>query len=272
MAREQIPIDPTLLAMSITYEEMEAKRQQMIASFKGVAAAMSQCVSLIEEYTRLAPPTAQSNVKPTFLPTGQVTFGNVDGTAAAPEGKKRRKKEKKIKDPNAPKRPPSAYILFQNEVRDEIREKNPGMAYKDVLSMIAEKWKELQPEQKKVYEDAYLDATSVYRIEEATYKGIAPPPPAGTIAPVTLQAAAAESSESDSDSDSDSSDDTPAVSTKKVVSTPASHKPVTTTAPLVTPSTADGKKEKKRKNKEDEAAVITAIDAGEKKKKKKAKD
>lgn len=171
----------------------------MIASFKGVAAAMSQCVSLIEEYTRLAPPTAQSNVKPTFLPTGQVTFGNVDGTAAAPEGKKRRKKEKKIKDPNAPKRPPSAYILFQNEVRDEIREKNPGMAYKDVLSMIAEKWKELQPEQKKVraysgtqqpnscapltrkqvYEDAYLDATSVYRIEEATYKGIAPPPPAG---------------------------------------------------------------------------------------------
>jgi hypothetical protein len=32
---------------------------------------------------------------------------------------------------------------------------------------------------KQVYEDAYLDATSVYRIEEATYKGIAPPPPAG---------------------------------------------------------------------------------------------
>jgi hypothetical protein len=29
MAREQIPIDPTLLAMSITYEEMEAKRQQV---------------------------------------------------------------------------------------------------------------------------------------------------------------------------------------------------------------------------------------------------
>jgi hypothetical protein len=82
---------------------------------------------------------------------------------------------------------------------------------------------------------------------------------------VTLQAAAAESSESDSDSDSDSSDDTPAVSTKKVVSTPASHKPVTTTVPLVTPSTADGKKEKKRTNKEDEAAVVTALDAGEKK-------
>jgi hypothetical protein len=29
MAREQIPIDPTLLAMPITYEEMEAKRQQV---------------------------------------------------------------------------------------------------------------------------------------------------------------------------------------------------------------------------------------------------
>ena len=42
---------------------------------------------------------------------------------AKPE--KKQKKQKKVKDPNAPKRPMSAYFLFMNSVRPEVRKDNP---------------------------------------------------------------------------------------------------------------------------------------------------
>ncbi|EJD00836.1 uncharacterized protein FOMMEDRAFT_51667, partial [Fomitiporia mediterranea MF3/22] len=61
----------------------------------------------------------------------------------------RKRGEKKPKDPNAPRRPPSAYIIFQNEVRDEMKSINPGMVYHDVLNKISERWSKMTPEQKK---------------------------------------------------------------------------------------------------------------------------
>ncbi len=60
------------------------------------------------------------------------------------------KKTRKPKDPNAPKRPASAYILFQNDVRKEVVEKNPGMQYRDVLGEISKEWATLDPERKAV--------------------------------------------------------------------------------------------------------------------------
>mgnify|MGYP002718886503 CR=1 FL=1 len=135
----------------------------MIASFKDIASAMTRCVQIIEDYTRLSPNslTASSlsgNIDPALvnLPTTLSAFANVQNamSAAAPAaeetGKKRAKKEKKPRDPDAPKRPPSAYILFQNDVRDKIRQDNPGMAYKDVLAVISDKWKHLPDASRKV--------------------------------------------------------------------------------------------------------------------------
>lgn len=66
-------------------------------------------------------------------------------------GKKRGRKSnapKKEKDPNAPKRPASAYIIFQNEMRPRLREAYPELAYKDLLTKISEEWKAV-PEDKK---------------------------------------------------------------------------------------------------------------------------
>lgn len=76
------------------------------------------------------------------------------GARASPtedDGKKKRKKtEKKIKDPNAPKRPPSAYLLFQNEVRKEMQALFPDKPYHEVLSEISKKWSSLPDEEKAV--------------------------------------------------------------------------------------------------------------------------
>lgn len=77
-----------------------------------------------------------------------------NGKAAAKKlSKLQKRKEKRLRDPDAPKRPPSAYLLFQNEVRQEIRKKHPGMPYSEVLGKVSEAWKALTDEQRRVYQD-----------------------------------------------------------------------------------------------------------------------
>lgn len=141
----------------------------MIASFKDVANAMTRCVALIEDFTRVSP-----NALPTAAALSTIENGALLAeqlVAAASGGKKHRlRKEKKPKDPNAPKRPPSAYLLFQNEIRDSIRADNPGMAYKEVLGVIANRWKALSDAEKRVYESAYSLATEEFRKADTAYK------------------------------------------------------------------------------------------------------
>lgn len=67
------------------------------------------------------------------------------------EGKRKRPvKEKKPKDLNAPKRPPSAYLLFQNEVRGSVKGEHPDMPYSQILAEISKLWHALTPEEKAV--------------------------------------------------------------------------------------------------------------------------
>jgi hypothetical protein len=77
----------------------------------------------------------------------------VNGKEDKKLSKLQKRKEKRLRDPDAPKRPPSAYLLFQNEVRQEIRKKHPGLPYSSVLRKVSEAWKELTDEQQKVYHD-----------------------------------------------------------------------------------------------------------------------
>ena len=64
-----------------------------------------------------------------------------------PDGKR---KAKKLKDPNAPKRPPSSYLLFQNDIRQELKAKNPGLSNNELLGAISKLWSEMPKEQKDV--------------------------------------------------------------------------------------------------------------------------
>lgn len=65
------------------------------------------------------------------------------------EGTKR-KRVKKPRDPDAPKRPPSSYLLFQNEVRQAMKKANPAMANHEILTTISQRWAEMSPEEKDV--------------------------------------------------------------------------------------------------------------------------
>jgi transcriptional regulator HMO1 len=67
------------------------------------------------------------------------------------EGKKRRPvKERKPKDVNAPKRPPSAYLLFQNEVRKDVKAAHPEMPHNQLLTEISKLWATLNDKEKEV--------------------------------------------------------------------------------------------------------------------------
>ncbi|KAF8883409.1 high mobility group box domain-containing protein, partial [Infundibulicybe gibba] len=54
----------------------------------------------------------------------------------------------KPKDPNAPRRPASSYILFQNAVRTEMKATNPEMTNHELLAMISKKWQDMSTEDK----------------------------------------------------------------------------------------------------------------------------
>jgi len=85
---------------------------------------------------------------------------------------KRRKREKKVKDPNAPKAPPSAYILFQNEIRNVVREANPTIQYRDLMGLISKQWGNLTPDKKQPYFDRVTAAKQTHEEELARYNAL----------------------------------------------------------------------------------------------------
>ncbi|XP_060627929.1 FACT complex subunit SSRP1 [Anolis sagrei] len=79
--------------------------------------------------------------------------------------RKPRKKQtegKKMKDPNAPKRPLSAYMLWLNANRDKIRSESPGMSVTDVSKKAGELWKAMTKEKKEEWDRKAEDAKKDY--------------------------------------------------------------------------------------------------------------
>lgn len=77
---------------------------------------------------------------------------------------------RKTKDPNAPKRSRSAYIIFCNENRSSVQNNNPELGAKDVTKTLAKMWKSL-PDKKKVTYNKKAAADKVrYEKEMASYK------------------------------------------------------------------------------------------------------
>jgi Zn-dependent protease with chaperone function len=66
------------------------------------------------------------------------------------EGGNKKRRTRKIRDPDAPKRAASSYIFFQNDLRPELRKQHPGISTADILARVKKQWAEMTPEQKAV--------------------------------------------------------------------------------------------------------------------------
>ncbi|XP_042081761.1 deoxyribonuclease-1-like 2 isoform X2 [Haplochromis burtoni] len=86
-----------------------------------------------------------------------------------PAGAKKGKKKKK-KDPNAPKRPPSAFLIFTSEHREKIKADNPVISITDIAKNFGEMWKKMSTTEKAPYEAKYAKLKEKYEMEVAAYR------------------------------------------------------------------------------------------------------
>lgn len=65
----------------------------------------------------------------------------------------KKKKHKKSKDPNAPKRPTSAYFYFAADQRPALKKENPSLTITEQATKIGALWRDLDDDAKQPYQD-----------------------------------------------------------------------------------------------------------------------
>lgn len=88
-----------------------------------------------------------------FLSTGGIFAQEGQGpsaVAAAPVKKEKKKRVKKEKDPDAPKRPLTAFFLFSTNARELVKTENPGFSPVEVNNEILARWNGMVPSDKQV--------------------------------------------------------------------------------------------------------------------------
>ena len=118
-----------------------------------------------------------------ITPTGKGGKITKDDVKKALPAKKRGRKRKgssgkdgdmvdklKTKDPNAPKRPGNAWLLFLNAHRAAKVSENPSMKMPEITKLISVDYKALSAEEKKVWTDQYEAAKAKYAADMAAYK------------------------------------------------------------------------------------------------------
>ena len=78
-------------------------------------------------------------------------------------------KAKKVKDPNAPKKGMSAFMLFSNEHRNKIKADNLEASFGEIGRKVGEAWKALSDKQKQTYVKKAEADKKRYESELQTY-------------------------------------------------------------------------------------------------------
>nr|ADX06860.1 high mobility group protein B1 [Sciaenops ocellatus] len=79
-------------------------------------------------------------------------------------------KKKKYKDPNAPKRPPSAFFIFCSEFRPKVKGEAPGLTIGEVAKRLGEMWNGTASEDKQPFEKKAAKLKEKYEKEVAAYR------------------------------------------------------------------------------------------------------
>ena len=96
---------------------------------------------------------------------------SVEGRGEKGEGRTKPKK-KKLKDPNAPKRPMNAYLLFVKKNRAAIARENPAMKNSEVLIEVGRRWRNLDEVTRASFEEDAKKELAGYHLEMMRFKGV----------------------------------------------------------------------------------------------------
>ncbi|KAF6235904.1 hypothetical protein HO173_006100 [Letharia columbiana] len=91
-----------------------------------------------------------------------------DGQDATGAGGKRKYRRHPKTDENAPERPPSAYVIFSNKIREELKPEN--LSFTAIAKRVGERWQDVSAEEKEPYESEASAAKEKYHAEMADYK------------------------------------------------------------------------------------------------------
>ncbi|UYV65012.1 hypothetical protein LAZ67_3002816 [Cordylochernes scorpioides] len=91
--------------------------------------------------------------------------------AGIKESGTRKRRQKKEKDSNRPKRPPSAYFLYLNEIREQIKKDNPGIRITEITKKAGEMWKNVRDKTKWEEEAKKKKAEYTKAMEDYTAQG-----------------------------------------------------------------------------------------------------
>ncbi|OZJ04422.1 hypothetical protein BZG36_02922 [Bifiguratus adelaidae] len=94
------------------------------------------------------------------------TTRNNDSTGQ--HGQKRKYRRHAKPDQNAPVKPPSAYVMFSNKIRSDLRDQS--MSFTDLAKIVADRWKALPKDEKDHYETVARKAKDEYMQLMAEYE------------------------------------------------------------------------------------------------------
>ncbi|XP_059187984.1 high mobility group protein B1b [Centropristis striata] len=114
-----------------------------------------------------------------------------------PKGQKR----KRFKDPNAPKRPPSAFFLFCADYRPKVKTETPGLSIGDTAKRLGEMWNSSSAENKQPYEKKASKLKEKYDKDVVAYRT------KGTVDSAPAAAAAADDDDDDEEEEEEEEDD-----------------------------------------------------------------
>jgi len=84
------------------------------------------------------------------------------------QGAKRKYRRHPKTDENAPERPPSAYVIFSNKMREDLKGRN--LSFTEIAKLVGEHWQNLNPYEKEPFESHAATAKERYLGELTEYK------------------------------------------------------------------------------------------------------
>ncbi|KAI5923366.1 hypothetical protein F4810DRAFT_710793 [Camillea tinctor] len=131
------------------------KLQRRIANYRGVAPDAS-----------LVSPT-RTSIEDTRLESNRTDPARSESKDGSTVAKRKYRRHPKPDD-NAPERPPSAYVLFSNKMREDLKGQN--LTFTEIAKLVGENWQNLTRAEKEPFERQAQEAKEKYNRDLAEYK------------------------------------------------------------------------------------------------------
>ncbi len=162
-----IPQDEDILAIVLgTHKDIDdddTKKNSTPATYKRTSRRPIHLPELI---------TSDAQFRNVKYAQGRMIPSDVDGMNSNKKGKSRKSSmisKRAKKDPNMPKLPKNAYIIFSLEVRPTVAKSNPGLHGSEAAKELGRLYRELTPEQRKKYDDLAEEEKTRYKREKEDY-------------------------------------------------------------------------------------------------------